>query len=991
MRIFRNNNRDAGFTLLEIMISMVVMAFVLISVAGIFALYQKGSAKTRDYSEAQQNSRAALDIITDHLRQAGSQTDHFRGQRPIVHAGPYQVGLNADIDAGRTIQGLAPLMAINPATAPNTVPAGGTTIYAPTSMFDSEAETIVFTLDSNADGRITSADRGDDAEEDGSNTNLFVMKKYTYGFDGGSNEVRDANVAMVRGPNLQATWTIPQPLFQYWYDHDDNPSTDNRLWGDDNGNGIMDDSESLAVTDMPDNMLTRIRRIKVTSISESDRYDKSYETNGGYLDVRMISEVYIRNSQLTSSMIRGKVFHDADKDGDIDNGENGIPNVEIRIAGQSREVLTDNFGNFYFPLPAGDYSIQEVDPAGYVSTTANLVSVTLASGAGQTVNFGDISTAPFGVINGHVFEDEDKDGVKGIGEKGLSGVLVSLDDGSQVTSDDMGYYAFTAMQGTYLVVETDPVGYSSTTTNSGSASIVDQDDTVTVNFGDYDGPTTGVLEGYVYVDENEDGVRNAMEEGVPNVTITVSSGDSTLTNASGFYLFNLEPEIYKVTERDPTGYSSTTVNTYEGIVISADTTVVRNFGDILDNTLDFVEIHISNTERVLSVTATNLSEDTNYDQDIVLGTALGGGIGNMLIFYNEWENSTTPVHELFQPDPSYRRDAGYNINAMARFDLSGDMVPDIVTGLDVSTNRNLQVWMTDQEGVLSTSPDYSFVSDGSHEAMDLKIVDLDDDGTMDLVVGLKSPFGSDGAFQIFRGIGNGDFMPVQFITVACEDNELPLGEIWAVETGDIDGDGDEDIIVGSHETPYLGYIDIYENLDNSSGKFAWVQRYQAWGAVNDLKVLDMLEDDQGDDDIVAALTTGENYGYVMLWLNEGGTMGVQDTTGYSFAPEVIATFPDDWVNAEGEALSLAVLHLNNDIFPDLAYGTRNSSVYTGNIYVLPCYSTLPTYGTKINNGESGEVVSIDVADLDKDHRPDIVVGTRSTATQGRLIAYFGRD
>jgi len=991
MRISSSRNKDAGFTLIEIVLSMIIMGFVLISVAGIFALYQKGSAKTRDYAEAQQNARAALDCITDHLRQAGSQTDYFRGQRPIVHAGPFQVALNADIDNGRTIDGLAPLVAINPAVPPNTVPTGGNTIYAPTSMFDSEAETIVFTLDSNADGIINAGDRGDDAEEDGQNRNLFVMKKYTYGFNGGRNEVRDANIAIVRGPNLSPTWTIPQPLFQYWYDNDDNPSTENVLWGDSDGSGFLEDNEALAVTTMPDNLLGQIRRIKVTTISESDRYDQSYETNGGYLDVTMTSEVYVRNSQIASSIIRGKVFHDADKDGIIDSGETGIPNVQIRLAGQNRDVKTDNFGIFYFPLPSGTYSIQEVDPPGYASTTNNLVSVTLASGQSQVVNFGDIATTPFGVINGYVFEDEDMDGKKGLGEKGIPGVLISLDDGAQTMSDDMGYYVFTAMQGEYIVVETDPIGYSSTTTNSGTASIVNQDDTVTVYFGDYAGETSGVLEGYVFIDENDDGVRNSMEEGIPNVTITVSSGDSTLTNASGYYVFNLAPETYSVSERDPNGYTSTTVNTYSGIVIAADTTVVRNFGDVLENRQDFVEIHISNTERVLSVTTANLNEDDKYDQDIVLGTALSEGIGNMLVFHNAWENSATPVHELFSSDPSYRRDAGFNINAMTRSDLSGDGVPDVVTGLDVATQRNIQVWMTGQEGVLSTSPDYAFVSDGSNEAMDLKIVDLDDDGREDLVVGLKSPFGSVGGFEIFRGMGNGDFMPAQYITTACSETEVPLGEIWAVETGDIDGDGDQDIVVGSHNTAYHGYIDIYTNVDHASGEFKWVQRYQAWGAVNDLKVLDMKEDDSGDDDIVAALTMGASYGYIMLWLNTNGTVGVQDTTGYHFEPEVKPVLPDDWVNAEGEALSLAVLYVNNDIFPDLAYGTRNSTVFTGNLYVLPAYGTLPMHGEQINQSDSGEIISIDVADFNKDNRPDIVVGTRSTATQGRLVAYFGRD
>jgi len=990
MRIFRNN-RDAGFTLIEIMLSMVVMGFVLISVAGIFSLYQKGAAKTRDYAEAQQNSRAALDDITDHLRQAGSQTDYFRGQRPIVHAGPYQVALNADIDNGRTIDGLSPLIAINPAVAPNTVPSGGTTIYAPTSMFDSEAETLVFTLDSNADGNITAGDRGDDPEENGANRNLFVLKRYTYGFDGGQNEVRDANVAIVRGPNMSATWTIPQPLFQYWYDHDDNPVTDNQLWGDANGTGILEDNESLAVTEMPDNLLGRIRRIKVTTISESDRYDTNYETNGGYLDVTMTSEVYVRNSQIASAIIRGKVYHDADKDGMMDVGESGIPKVKIRLAGQSREAMTDNFGVFYFPLPAGTYSVQEVDPPGYISTTANLISVTLVSGQSQIVNYGDVATAPSGVINGYVFEDEDKDGVKGLGENGLPGVLLSLDDGAQTLTDDMGYYAFTAMQGNYVVVETDPVGFSSTTTNSGSAAIVAQDDTVTIHFGDYAGPTSGVLEGYVYIDENDDGMRNSMEEGVPNVRISVSNGDSTLTNANGFYVFNLEPNTYSVTETDPNGYTSTTVNTYVNIVIAADTTVVRNFGDVLEVRQDFVEIHISNTERVLSVATTNLGEDGNYDQDIVLGTALGAGIGNMLVFHNAWENATTPVHELFDSNPNYRRDAGYNINAMVRFDLSGDGIPDIITGLDVSTERNVQVWMTGAEGVLSTSPDISFVSGGMNEVMDVKLVDLDDDGRADLIVGLKSPFGLVGGFQVFRGIGGGDFMPLQYITNACVVNEVPLGEIWAVESGDIDGDGDEDIVVGSHNTAYHGYIDIYENVDYASGDFKWVQRYMAWGAVNDLKVLDMMEDDAGDDDILAALVTGANQGSIKLWLNENGIMGVPDTTGYAFQPDEMPMLMEDEVFADGEVLCMAVLDFNNDVFPDLAFGTRNSSVYTGNAFLLAAYSTLPAFGVRINRIEQGEVVSIDVADFNKDNRADIVVGTRSTATQGRLVAFFGQE
>ncbi|MCU0638520.1 MAG: prepilin-type N-terminal cleavage/methylation domain-containing protein, partial [Candidatus Krumholzibacteria bacterium] len=374
-------NARSGFTLVEMVISILVLGFVLISVAGIFALFQKGSVQSGEYSLAQQNARIAVDFITGDLRQAGAQTDYYRGQRPIVHAGPYQIAFNADLDNGETIDGNPPLTALSTAVSPNSVPLSGAPIYTPAADYDSDAETVVFTLDSTHDGIIGGADRGDDPEETPLNRNLFVLKKAVYGYAvSGGNEMRENDLALLRGPNLSPTWTIPEPLFQYYYDHDDDPATNDRLWGDGNGNGRLDDAEILAVAAMPQNLLGTIRKVRITAISESEKYDSKYETNGGFLGVTMNSEVFVRNMSTSSSTIRGKVYHDADSDGVMDTGETGLPAVEVRLAGQNRSVFTDNFGAFYFALPAGAYSIQEVDPPGYSSTTANLVSLNLASG-----------------------------------------------------------------------------------------------------------------------------------------------------------------------------------------------------------------------------------------------------------------------------------------------------------------------------------------------------------------------------------------------------------------------------------------------------------------------------------------------------------------------------------------------------------------------------------------------------------------------------------
>jgi len=995
MKTLRKRHSDAGFTLVELMVSILVLGFILVSFAGLFLLFQRGSAQTKEYTEAQQNTRVALDFITDYLRQAGAHTDYFRGQSAIVYAEPYQLIMNADIDNGRVIDGNAPLTAIDRGSMPNKVTPAGATLYFPGDDYDSDAETILFTLDSNMDGAISAADRGDDPEEvDLNNRNLFVLKMFTYGFNrsSGSNVVRTSNLALIRGPNLSPTWIIPQPLFQYYLDHDDDPSTPNTLWGDTDNSGELDTGEIVALGVVPANRLNQIRRVKVTALGESNVYDERYETNGGFLSVEMTSEVAVRNISLTSSMIRGMVYHDFDSDGEMDANETGLVNVEVRLMGQSKSVKTDHFGRYFFPLTAGDHSIQEVDPPGYASTTPNLVSITVSAGQTKIVNFGDRSTHNIGVIMGKVFEDADKDGVMSPVEDPIPNVLISLDDGSQTKTNQEGIYSFIAQEGVYTVVETDPTGFSSTTPNSAQVSIAAMNDTVVVNFGDFEGEAYGTIEGHVFKDENEDGLMNGGEEGIPNATVRASSGDSTMTNSSGFYSFNLPPGIYSVTETDPPGYTSTTVNTYVDIPVVVDTTVVRNFGDVVADTWDYVEIHISNTDRVLSVSADDLMEDGIGDADIVLGTALSVGFGNMLVFHNNWTSLATPITELFDSDPVYRRDAGHKINIIRTADLSGDNVPDVMAGLEVGISPNIKEWFN-AAGVLSLTTDIEYISSGLNEVMDVELADLNFDGHLDMIAGLKSPLGGSGGFEVFLGSGGGHFTSTQYITRAGALDELLLSEVWALAAADFDGDGDIDIVVGTHVTTREGFIDFYKNVGYGSGVFEWHSRYLPGGGVNDLEAVDMMEDDGGDFDLLAAYAGMNDIGGVTLWLNDGsGTFGIPDTVGNTpFPPQTVPNFPDDYVEIEGDVKAIEILRVNNDVFPDLAIGTKTSDFYTGDIWILPAYGTLPSVGIKINATNNGEIVTMDVADFNRDGRPDIVLGTRTSAAKGSLVAYFGKE
>ena len=153
----------------------------------------------------------------------------------------------------------------------------------------------------------------------------------------------------------------------------------------------------------------------------------------------------------------------------------------------------------------------------------------------------------------------------------------------------------------------------------------------------------------------------------------------------------------------------------------------------------------------------------------------------------------------------------------------------------------------------------------------------------------------------------------------------------------------------------------------------------------------MMEDDAGDMDIVAGVASGATTGYVLLWLNDGGVFGTLDTSGYTFDSDETPRWPSDSVDGPGVVLCLSVLHMNQDVFPDIAYGTRSTLTYKGDIYFLPSYGLLPSAGQKINSSTSGEVIAIDIADLNKDNGPDIIVGTRTSSTQGKLVAYFYSD
>jgi len=91
--------------------------------------------------------------------------------------------------------------------------------------------------------------------------------------------------------------------------------------------------------------------------------------------------------------VGGVVFNDADGDGVRDLEEKGLGGVTVELRNTDGDLVdakvTAGCGTYIFTGVAGDYTVVETDPAGFYSTTPNVVPVSVPTGGCATANFGD--------------------------------------------------------------------------------------------------------------------------------------------------------------------------------------------------------------------------------------------------------------------------------------------------------------------------------------------------------------------------------------------------------------------------------------------------------------------------------------------------------------------------------------------------------------------------------------------------------------------------
>jgi serine-aspartate repeat-containing protein C/D/E len=310
-------------------------------------------------------------------------------------------------------------------------------------------------------------------------------------------------------------------------------------------------------------------------------------------------------SEALPGSISGFVYIDANENGVRDAGETGIGGVTVQLLDSAgnptgRTAVTNTsaaaLGHYVFnDVRPGTWGLAELHPAAYddgqdqagsaggiaLAQPGDRITGAILASEMNAVNYNFGELIPPGTISGFVHSDPDRDCVFDTGEVPISGVVIELLNAQgqivrTTTTDTNGRYFFDDIApGAYAVRERQPVGFfhGGQAVGSGGGTVVGSDhlggiqvqsrvDLVNYNFCEI---PPASLSGYVFIDANNNGIRDSGEGGIGGVTVRLldAAGNptgATLTSGTdpgnlGFYRFdNLLFGTYGIREEQPAAY-----------------------------------------------------------------------------------------------------------------------------------------------------------------------------------------------------------------------------------------------------------------------------------------------------------------------------------------------------------------------------------------------------------------------------------------------------
>lgn len=275
-----------------------------------------------------------------------------------------------------------------------------------------------------------------------------------------------------------------------------------------------------------------------------------------------------------ANAVSGKVWLDANRDGNQNEGESGIPNIVVLLRDATERTIyqafvTGSSGDYRFGgLEEGAYSIDVADElftaeweqtaeSDGILDTEVLVSIESDTTI-ERVNFGFVPVAPKGLISGTVWSDANGNGIfEDEGDSRLVGINVSLLDNEQAVvdatlTDASGIFTFTDLEFTSYTVQVDSASLpdnsvqtfetDGTLDGSVAVALTEIRPTRTASFG-YG--MSGYTSGKIWHDQNGDGLQAGDELGIDNVLLLLTDaqgvGRVAATRNGGQYQFDSLP------------------------------------------------------------------------------------------------------------------------------------------------------------------------------------------------------------------------------------------------------------------------------------------------------------------------------------------------------------------------------------------------------------------------------------------------------------------
>ncbi len=350
--------------------------------------------------------------------------------------------------------------------------------------------------------------------------------------------------------------------------------------------------------------------------------------------------------RLKSSQVSGRVWDDANYNGNLDNNENGVGTVTVNLLDTDGDLVlttrTNSNGDYLFDnVVAGAYSIEVIKPDAYDDYTLYQMGNNQSSSSqvirsnGQTQIFDVVEGESYNQINaglfvnntqigGIVWNDSNEDGLYTPDELGLESIKVYLhtSDRRRIDStltDVLGNFTFEKVSaGEHYLIFDIVEGFRATSYRAGGSATNDSEviypvlgatNVFFIRYGEqFSHINAGLIEieepievelfsvsGSVWEDTNGDGRFDNAESGADGITVnlydesgsliqSVLSTDHPDLGTSGYYIFeNVEVGSYYVDFRLPNNAVATITGADSDILTTQRTTVFTVQGGSLSN------------------------------------------------------------------------------------------------------------------------------------------------------------------------------------------------------------------------------------------------------------------------------------------------------------------------------------------------------------------------------------------------------------------------